>query len=78
MVKKGIIFHCDNLSTVHILRKGRFKCSNIMLLMRCLTWCAASNNCSFYSEHVAGVKNCISDAISRFQEERFRRLAPNA
>ena len=76
--KKRIIFHCDNLSTVHILRKGRSKCSNIMLLMRRLTWCAASNNFSFYSEHIPGIKNCISDSISRFQEERFRRLAPDA
>lgn len=76
--KKRIIFRCDNLGTCHILRKGRSKCSNIMLLMRRLTWCAATNNFSFYSEHIRGVKNSISDAISRFQEVRFRQLAPNA
>ena len=76
--KKRIIFRCDNLGTVHILRKGRSKCSSIMLLMRRLTWCAATNNFSFYSEFIPGIKNSISDAISRFQEERFRQLAPDA
>ena len=76
--KKRIIFRCDNLGTVHILRKGRSKCSKIMLLMRRLTWCAAKNNFSFYSEFIPGIHNSISDAISRFQEERFRHLAPDA
>ena len=54
--KKRIIFRCDNLGTVHILRKGRSKCSKIMLLMRRLTWCAGTNNFSFYSEHILEVK----------------------
>lgn len=76
--KKRIIFHCDNMATVQILRKGRSKRSSIMLLMRRLTWCAAIHNFSFYSEHIPGAKNEISDALSRFQEERFRRLAPYA
>ena len=49
-----------------------------MLLMRRLTSCAATNNFSFYSEFIPGIKNSISDAISRFQEERFRQLAPDA
>ena len=76
--KKRIIFNCDNLSCVYILRKGRSPCSNIMLLMRRLTWLAATNNFSFYAEHVRSEDNGISDSISRFQMDRFRRLAPNA
>ena len=46
--KRRIIFRCDNLGTVHILCKGRSKFSSIMLLMRRLTWCATTNNFSFY------------------------------
>ena len=76
--KKRIIFNCDNLSCVYILRKGRSPCSNIMLLMRRLTWLVATNNFSFYAEHVRSEDNGISDPISRFQMDRFRRLAPNA
>ena len=76
--KKRIIFKCDNLSCVFILRKGRSRCSNIMLLMRRLTWCAATYNFSFYSEHLRSEDNGISDSISRFEMDRFRRLAPNA
>ena len=76
--KKRIILKCDNLSFVFILRKGKSRCSNIMLLMRRLTWCAATYNFSFYSEHLRSEDNGISDSISRFQMDRFRRLAPNA
>lgn len=76
--KKRIIFRCDNLSCVYILRKGRSPCSNIMLLMRRLTWCAAMNNFSFYAEHVRSKDNGISDSLSRFQMDRFRHLAPYA
>ena len=55
--KKRIIFRCDNLGTIHILRKGRSKCSSTMLSMRRSTWCVATNNFSFYSEFIPGIKN---------------------
>ena len=64
--KKRIVFHCDNESTVHIINKGRSKVQDIMKLMRKLTWLAATNNFTFSSKHIPGVKNVISDALSRF------------
>ena len=76
--RKRIIFHCDNQATVQILRKGRSPCSRIMLLMRRLTYCAAINNFVVYSEFIPGICNEIGDALSRFQMDRFRRLAPAA
>ena len=78
LTKKRIIFNCDKSSCVHILRKGRSCCSNSMLLMCRLTWCAATNNCSFYAEHLRSEENGIGDSLSRFQMDCFRRLAPNA
>ena len=76
--KKRIIFKCDNLGTVHILCKGRSKCSSIMLLMGRLTWCATTSNFRFNTEIIPDIKKSIRDAILRFQEERFRQLAPDA
>ncbi len=35
-------------------------------------------NIHFKARHVPGVDNSIADALSRFQMERFRRLAPRA
>lgn len=75
---KKILFWCDNEATVAIVKKGRSKCLEIMKLMRQLTWCAAKFNFHFSAKHVPGYKNEISDALSRLQMSRFRRLAPQA
>ena len=75
---KKILFWCDNEATVAIVRKGRSKCLEIMKLMRQLTWCAAQSNFHFSAKHVPGHINQISDALSRFQMTRFRKLAPQA
>ena len=48
-IKKRIVFHCDNESTVHIINKGRSKVQDIMKLMHKLTWLAATNNLTFLS-----------------------------
>ena len=76
--RKRICFHCDNQATVYILNKKRSKSPVIMMLMRRLAWCAATNNFFIYSAHLPGKTNEICDAISRFQMDRFRRLAPQA
>lgn len=76
--RKRILFHCDNLSTVEIINKGRSKIPSIMKLMRTLTYHSAMHSFVIHSKHIPGVKNCISDSISRYQVEKFRKLAPNA
>lgn len=75
---KKILFYCDNESTVSIVNKGRSKCTEIMKLMRQLTWCACINNFQFSAKHIEGRKNNISDALSRLQIVKFRKLAPHA
>ena len=47
-----------------------------MALLRSLVLIALQYNIQLKSIHVLGSKNEISEAISRFQWERFRRLAP--
>ena len=75
---KKILFLCDNEATVVIVKKGRSKCIETMTLMRQLTWCAYVNNFQVTAKHIEVRKNNINDALSRFQMEKFRRLAPHA
>jgi hypothetical protein len=75
--RKKILFHCDNMATVFILKKGRSKDHNIMRLVRKLTICSAKYNFSVHSVHIPGVNNQVTDSLSRFQQVRFRRLAPH-
>jgi len=49
-----------------------------MRLLRSLLFSAAHHNFSFSSHHVPGVSNQLADALSRFNWQEFRRLAPEA
>lgn len=75
---KRILFYCDNLGTVEVLRKGRSRSSLVMKLMRRLTWCAAKFNFTVLAEHIPGVHNTIADHLSRFQISEFFRICPQA
>ena len=75
---KRIMFMCDNMSTVYILRKGCSKCIPIMKLMRTLTWTAAINNFCFSARHLPGRQKVIADSLSRLLLQQFRELSPMA
>lgn len=75
---KRILFHCDNQATVAIINKGRSRSTVLMRLMRRLTWCSAKHNFVVYAQFVPSAMNLISDALSRQQLSKFRRLAPQA
>ena len=49
-----------------------------MTLVRLLYFCAAQHNMHIMITHISGINNVIADAISRFQMQRFRSLAPDA
>ena len=75
--KRKILFHCDNNIVVDIWQKGLLThCKEIMALIRLLYVCAARHNIHIMITHIAGINNNIADAISRFQMEHFRTLAP--
>ena len=76
--RKRILFHCDNMSTVQIINKGRSKVKVIMKLPRRLAWCAAKHNFTVHAQHVPGKLNSVADALSHFLMETFRKLAPEA
>lgn len=75
---KKILFRSDNQALVCILNKLTSKSPRVMSLIRESVLIAMSNNIQFKAKHIPGVQNEIADALSRFQWERFRKLAPMA
>ena len=75
---KRLQFWCDNESVVAIINSGPSKAPRIMDLLRFLTLIAMKHNFLVRARHVPGVSNDIADALSRFQEARFRAAAPMA
>lgn len=71
---KRVLFHCDNMATVQIIKKGRSKSSEVMSLMRRLTWLSAKYSFIVHSKFIPGYKNAIADSLSRFQMDRFHHL----
>ena len=75
---KRVNFRSDNSSVVAILRSGTSRAPDIMVLVRYLCLLAAHHSFSFTASSVRGKCNPIADALSRFQFQRFRQLAPHA
>lgn len=73
-----IKFHCDNESVVSIINTKRSKIPRMMDLLRHLTLLTLHHNVYICAVHIPGKQNDIADAISRFQYQRFRNLAPDA
>ena len=71
-------FHCDNEAVVEIINTKRSKVPRVMDLMRHLTLLTLQHNLYIRAVHIPGKHNDIADAISRYQFQRFRQLAPNA
>ena len=71
-------FWCDNISVVSIINSGHSKVPRIMDLVRRLVLLSMQHNFVIRARHVPGVSNEIADALSRFQMQRFRALAPDA
>ncbi len=73
-----IKFHCDNEAVVCMINTKRSRIPRVMDLLRHLTLLTLRHNIYIRAIHVAGKHNPIADAISRFQFQRFRNLAPDA
>ena len=76
MAKNCICFHCDNEALVYALNKQTSKDPKVIFLLRKLMLMCLKNNIMFKAEHVPGKKNYLSDALSRFQMQRFVHLFP--
>ena len=75
---KRLQFWCDNQSVVAIINSGHSKAPRVMDLVRFFVLISMKHNFLVRARHVPGVNNEIADALSRFQLQRFRELAPGA
>ena len=75
---KRIQFWCDNESVVAIINSGYSKAPRIMNLLRFLVLLSMKHNFYVRARHVPGIVNEIADALSRFQDTRFRAVALQA
>lgn len=75
---RRVEFLCDNESVVSVLSSGTSRDPNLMVLMHYLALLAVRHSVSFKASSVPGKANSVAHALSRFQFERFRRLAPQA
>ena len=78
LFKKKVMFHCDNEGATMAWENLGSNNTGVLDLMRRILAAAARGNFTVTLKHIAGVDNSIADALSRFQEDRFRRLAPLA
>ena len=76
--RKKIFFHCNNQAVVEIWDKGSTGAPHTMGLVRLLYFCASRHNINVCVIHIPGICNDIADCLSRFQMEKFRRLAPGS
>ncbi|XP_055349958.1 uncharacterized protein LOC129596648 [Paramacrobiotus metropolitanus] len=76
--RRRVVFHTDNAGAVEAWAHLRSSSPGVLDLMRRMTRAAADNNFTLTLKHVRGVDNGIADALSRFQTQRFRILAPRA
>ncbi|XP_061170276.1 uncharacterized protein LOC133179566 [Saccostrea echinata] len=77
MANKRICFFSDNMAVVYVINKQSAKDQSIMNLLRRLIVQCLKFNILFYAKHVPGVKNILSDKLSRLQIQQFRELAPH-
>ena len=75
---KKVLFHCDNMTVVHVINNGTSTNVMIMDLIRSLYFICAQFNFECAAEHVPGLQNEGADALSRGRIEEFRTLHPTA
>jgi hypothetical protein len=71
---KKIMYFCDNIAVVHILRSGVSKDVHLMELVRELFFIAADFGFEWSSEYLNTMSNGVADALSRIELDRFRNL----
>ena len=75
---KKILFRIDNNALDSVINKRTSKDKQIMKLIRPLVLVTMLHNIQFKASHIEGIQNDTADALSRFQMERFRLVAPSA
>ena len=77
-VSRRVKILCDNESLVAVLSSGTSRDPDLMVLLHYLALLAVRHSFSFSATSVQGKANPVADALSHFQFQRFRHLAPHA
>ena len=78
MARKTVLFQCDNMGVVAAVQKGTCKEQHAMHLLRCLWFFTAYYDIAISIEHIAGVRNCAADHLSRNNMQSFFLSVPQA
>ena len=76
--KRKIAFHIDNLAVVAVLNTKSSKNVRVMTLLRFIVYWSMIGNFNIKAFHISSGNNCIADALSRGQFQKFKELAPEA
>ena len=71
-----LLVHCDNQAVVHMINGMVSSCKNCMKLLRILVLDGLIYNRQITAVYVTLANNFLSDALSRGQMTRFRKLGP--
>lgn len=71
-------FHGDNMGVVQVINRVTASSPPVIRLLQHLVLRCLQLNVFIHAVHLPGVENVIADALSRFQWDRFRELAPEA
>lgn len=77
-IGKRVVFHCDNMAVVSVVRSGMARDPGLMHLLRCLHFCAAEAGFEVSATHIEGRRNLAADALSRDRVTEFLSLVPQA
>ncbi|KAM4706799.1 NACHT domain- and WD repeat-containing protein 1 [Discoglossus pictus] len=75
---RRVLFHTDNMGVLQAVNNITATSIPVVQLLCHLVLCCLLLNIWLQARHVPGVENGIADALSRFQENRFSALAPQA
>ena len=72
-----IVVFCDNQAVVNMINKITSSCKHCMYLLRLLVLNGLKYNRRVWAKYVRSRDNGLSDALSRLQLKRFRKLDPS-
>lgn len=76
---RRVRFHCDNLGVVHAINSlSAASLAVVRLLWHLVLRCLLLNIVVVCAVHIPGIENCVADALSRLQWDRFSQLAPGS
>ena len=78
MVRRVVLFQCDNASVVSAVKKGSSIDPLVMRLLRCLWFFVAYFDTCLTIEHLAGALNIAADQLSRNNMQSFFVTTPQA